>query len=154
MDDKILATNHVGFTVADMDRGIAMFTHLFGYHLISLATRDRANVAILTGIEDADIMVAHLRHPSLVGVELIQYREPKDAGRVVARPCATGYTHLTFDVSDLDAMIAEAANYGLKPIAGISTSTGGPNKGGRAVYLRDEEGISIELIQPAMRKPD
>jgi glyoxylase I family protein len=146
---EILATNHVGFTVEDMDRGIALFTDVFGYEVISLATRDPVNVRLLTGVEDADILVCHLRRPGLVGVELIQYRQPEDSGRVIARPCATGYTHLTFDVSDLDATVARAAAYGMHPIGGVSTSTGGPNEGARAVYLRDQEGISIELIQPA-----
>lgn len=149
MSDKIVATNHVGFTIEDMDRGIAMFTELFGYTLISLATRNPANVALLTGIEGADIMVAHLRHPGLVGVELLQFRKPDDKGKVEARPCAAGYTHLSLDVSDLDAVVADAEKYGLMPLGGISTSTGGPNEGARAIYMRDHEGISIELIQPA-----
>lgn len=145
----IVATNHVGFTIEDMDRGIAMFTQLFGYTVISLASRDPANVALLTGVKGADILVCHMRHPDLVGVELIRYRAPAETGRVDARPSATGYTHLTFDVKDLDAVVAGAAEYGMVPIGGISTSTGGPNEGARAVYLRDGEGISIELIQPA-----
>lgn len=145
----IIATNHVGFTIEEMDRGIALFTQVFGYRLISLATRNPANVATLTGVEDSDIMVAHLRRPGLIGVELLQYRRPLDRGRVQARPCATGYTHLTFDVRDLDATVARAAAFGMKPLGGVSTSTGGPNRGARAIYLRDHEGISIELIQPA-----
>lgn len=152
MSDMI-GTNHVGFTVEDMDRGIALFTQVFGYTVISLATRDPANVALLTGVAGADILVCHLRHPDLVGVELIQYRAPGDTGRINARPCDAGYTHLTFDVRDLDAIVARAATFGMRPIGGMTISTGGPNESARAIYLRDGEGISIELIQPARFAP-
>ncbi|MDB5703837.1 MAG: hypothetical protein JWN66_953 [Sphingomonas bacterium] len=150
MSDKILATNHVGFTVTDKDRAIAMFTEVFGYTLVSHGGRDRSNIETLTGIAGADIMVAHLRRPGLVGIELISYLAPSDTGRIDARPSATGYAHITFDVSDLDAVVAEAAAYGLMPLGGVITSTGdGPNNGALAIYLKDGDGISIELIQPA-----
>jgi catechol 2,3-dioxygenase-like lactoylglutathione lyase family enzyme len=125
-----------------------MFRDLFGYELISLAPRPPRNVTTLTGVEGADIMVAHLRRPGLVGIELIAYKAPADRGRVIARPCDTGYAHITFDVSDLDDIVSRGQAYGLVPIGGEIASTGGPNKGARAIYLKDAEGISIELIQP------
>jgi hypothetical protein len=85
----------------------------------------------------------------LVGIELITYSGPADRDRVSGRPCDVGFTHLTYDVSDLDGFVAEAAEFGLVPLGGTITSTDGPNKGARAIYLRDSDGISMELIQPA-----
>lgn len=149
MDTLVVGTNHVGFTVSDLERSIAMFQELFGYELVSLAPRDPGNVVLLTGIEGADIMVAHLRKQGLVGVELIAYVGPASRSKVEARPCDTGYAHLTYDVSDLKAMVAKAEAFGLKPIGGMIESTAGPNVGALAIYLRDPDGVSVELIQPA-----
>jgi catechol 2,3-dioxygenase-like lactoylglutathione lyase family enzyme len=147
--DLVVGTNHVGFTVSDLDRSVAMFRSLFGYDLVSLAGRKPENVVLLTGIEGADMMVAHLRKPGLVGIELIAYLGPADRGRITARTCDTGYAHLTYDVSDIDTMVARAAEFDLRPIGGMIVSTAGPNVGARAVYLRDPDGVSIEIIQPA-----
>lgn len=149
VSELVVGTNHVGFTVSDLDRSVAMFRELFGYELVSLAGREPKNVVLLTSIAGADIMVAHLRKPGLVGVELIAYLAPADRTQVVARPCDTGYAHLTYDVSDVETMVEKAAAFGLKPIGGMIVSTAGPNIGARAIYLRDPDGVSIELIQPA-----
>ncbi|WP_047148228.1 VOC family protein [Aquamicrobium sp. LC103] len=149
MSELVVGTNHVGFTVSDLQRSVSMFRDLFGYDLVSLAPREPGNVALLTGIEGADIMVAHLRKPGLVGVELISYLGPNDRSRLDARPCDTGFAHLTYDVSDIGAMVEKAASFELNPLGGMIVSTAGPNVGARAVYLRDPDGISIELIQPA-----
>lgn len=149
MKDHILSTNHVGFTVADVRRTAQMFTEVFGYDIVSIAPRPALNVERLMGLKDAELLVAHLRHPHLAGVELIEFHGPADRARVNARPCDLGYTHLTFNVSDLGAVVAHAASFGLKAIGERIVSTAGPNKGAKAIYLKDADGITIELIQPA-----
>jgi catechol 2,3-dioxygenase-like lactoylglutathione lyase family enzyme len=146
MTGNILSTNHVGFTVTDIGATTAMFADLFGYERVSLGGRNPQGVARLTGVADADIIVAHLRHPDLIGIELIEYRKPDAKGRIEGRPCDRGYTHLTFDVRDLDILVQAASRYGLVP---VGEAVGNPLKGARVVYLRDQDGINIELIQPA-----
>jgi catechol 2,3-dioxygenase-like lactoylglutathione lyase family enzyme len=146
MAANVIRTNHVGFTVSDIDRTTAMFADLFGYERVSLGGRNPQGVARLTGVADADILVAHLHHPDLIGLELIEYRKPDAKGTIDGRPCDSGYTHLTFDVRDLDGMVAAAAIHGLVP---VGEAVGNPLKGARVVYLRDRDGINIELIQPA-----
>jgi catechol 2,3-dioxygenase-like lactoylglutathione lyase family enzyme len=149
----IVRTNHVGFTVRDLDRAIAMFADLFGYAVSSRGGRNRAGVERLTGVVGADIEVVHLRREGLLGVELIAYREPADRGRAQARPCDAGYTHLTFDVTDLAAVMARAARHGLVPVGEVVGGAGGPRKGIQVVYLRDGDGINIELIQVPQDAP-
>jgi catechol 2,3-dioxygenase-like lactoylglutathione lyase family enzyme len=133
----------VGFTVVDIDRATAMFTDLFGYEVVSLGGRNPKGVARLTGVADADIMVAHLRHPELIGIELIAYMTPLEKHRATGRPCDAGYTHLTYDVSDLDLMMEKAAAHDLLPVGQVV------GKGPRVVYLRDPDGINIEFIEPS-----
>jgi len=149
MAASILRSAHVGFTVSSLDRSIRLFETLFGYDFVSRAGRNAKGVALVLGVENADIEVAHLHHQRHIGIELIEFRAPADRSRVDARPCDVGFTHFTFDVSDVDAVVAAAAAHDLFPVGRILTSDGGPNKGGRAVYMRDTDGITIELIQPA-----
>jgi catechol 2,3-dioxygenase-like lactoylglutathione lyase family enzyme len=139
---NILRTNHVGFTVKDLDRAITMFSDLFGYEVKSRGRRDLRGVALLTGVAGADIEVVHLFHPNLLEVELITYHKPDGAGRTEGRPCDIGYVHLTFDVRNMETMVTAAAVHGLVPIGRVVTD----GKGKSVVYLRDPDGINIELI--------
>lgn len=146
--DNVLRTNHVGFTVGDMDASLHRFQKLFGYQLTERGTRPNRGVELLTGVEGAEIDVAHLHHPDLIGIELIAYRAPADAGRMAGRPCDIGHTHLTFDVRDLDALVATALALGLEKVGRVVRSSKIPGEGAQVVYLRDPDGITIELIQP------
>ena len=109
MTDLIMRTNHIGFTVDDLDRGIAMFSDLFGYEVVSRGGRNPRGVGMLTGVPDPDFEVVHLRREGLLGVELIAYRSPDDRARASVRPCDVGFAHLTFDVTDIDALVERAA---------------------------------------------
>ena len=63
------------------------------------------------------------------------------------RPCDVGFAHIAFDVDDMDAAIAAAAAHGVHPINRTAVIDAGPNRGGKAVYMRDPDGITIEFIQ-------
>jgi glyoxylase I family protein len=145
---NVIRSNHIGLTVSDLDRAVAMFKALFGYSLLSLGGRHPRGVELLTGVAGADIVVAHLHHPHLIGIELIAYRAPVDTGRIAARPCDTGYVHLTFDVRDIDAMIEAGEAFGLTVVGRVVGTSKVPGEGQRVVYLSDPDGINIELIQP------
>jgi catechol 2,3-dioxygenase-like lactoylglutathione lyase family enzyme len=144
----VLRSNHIGFTVRTLDPAIAMFVNLFGYVLESIGGRNPRGVARLTGVEGADIMVAHLHRAGFVSIELITYLAPADRGDAAGRPCDSGYTHLTFDVADVAAFVTRAASYGLVPVGEIVGGRTEPLTSLRVVYLRDPNGINIELIQP------
>jgi catechol 2,3-dioxygenase-like lactoylglutathione lyase family enzyme len=42
---------------------------------------------------------------------------------------------------------------GVEFVSGVETPTWGPNKGGRLVYMKDPDGIRVELVETA-RKSD
>jgi catechol 2,3-dioxygenase-like lactoylglutathione lyase family enzyme len=150
MENKplVMRTNHVGFTVIDLDAAIASFESLFGYVLHDRGGRHPRGVELLTGVPGADIEVAHLRHPDLIGIELIAYRAPLDAGKMVGRPCDTGHVHLTFDVADVHAMVEVALGLGFEQVGRIVQSAKVASEGQQVVYLRNADGLTIELIQP------
>jgi len=143
---RVLATNHTSFTVSDLDRAVAFYVDALGFEMISRAPRDPAIVQQISGVPGADIEVAYVQGPDH-RLELIRYHGPAERGHVRARSCDTGFAHIAFDVDDLDAAIAASAPHGVTPIGAPVAIDQGPNRGGRVVYLRDPDDITIEYIE-------
>ena len=145
---KVLATNHTSFTVSDLDRTLAFFRDGLGFEVTSKAPRDPALIQAITGVEGAELQISYVRGPRH-SLELIQYDSPADKGKVISRPCDTGFAHVAYDVDDIDAAIATAANYEVWPIGQVTVIDKGPNAGSRVCYLRDPDGVTIEFIEKA-----
>jgi len=143
---NVLSTNHTSFTVSNLDRSIAFFTEALGFELISRAPRDSAIIEQITGVKGAQLDVAYVQGPGH-RLELIQYLAPAEKGRVRSLPCDTGFAHIAYDVDDIDAAIAASKPHGVIPIGDPVAIDKGPNKGGRVVYLRDPDDVTIEYIQ-------
>ncbi len=144
---KVLATNHTSFTVSDLDRTLAFYRDALGFEVTSKAPRDRELIAQVTGVADAEVMIAYVQGPGH-RLELIEYHGPEGRGAVRPRPCDVGFAHVAFDVDDLDAALVAAEAHDVRPIGPPAIIDQGPNAGGRVVYLRDPDGITVELVEP------
>jgi hypothetical protein len=98
------------------------------------------------GLSEASVTMTYLDGPGIT-IELICYASPRDRTIVSGRPCDAGHTHLAFNVSGLDEMVLAARAYGFSPLGETVSVMQGPNTGRRAVYLRDTDQITIELIE-------
>ena len=145
-DFRVVGTNHTSFTVSDLDRSVGFFVEGLGFDLLHRGPRDPETIAKVVGVPGADIEVAYVQGPGH-RLELIEYKGPADRGRVESRPCDTGFAHIAFDVDDLDAALAAAAAWRVEPVNAPQDLHTGPNKGGRAVYTRDPDGVTVEFIQ-------
>ena len=125
---------------------IGFLRDCLGFELISKAPRDAALVSHITGVEGAEVMIAFLKAPGHT-LELIEYRAPAARRTVSSRPCDSGFAHVAFNVDDVPAAVEAVKHYGVKPIAAPIAIDQGPNKGRKVVYLRDWDGITIELIE-------
>lgn len=143
----IAATNHTSFTVSDLNRSLAYFCDVLGFELLNRSPRDPAFIERVVAIPGADIEVAYVQAPGH-RLELIEYRGPDGRRQVDSRPCDAGFAHVAFDVDDIDAVIAASENAGVRPLGPPQDLDRGPNKGGRVVYTRDADGITVEFIQP------
>ena len=142
----VLSTNHTSFTVSDLDCSIAFFTEALGFDLLNRAPRDPKLIEVITGVPGADIEVAYIQGPGH-RLELIQYHAPAERCQVESRPCDTGFAHVAYDVDDAAAAVAASAAHQVLPLGPITTIDKGPNAGGKVVYLRDPDGVTIEYIQ-------
>jgi len=139
---------HAGLTVGDLDRVSGFLITVLGFTLVNrVQPPDATIVERITGVQGARVEIINLRRDDC-GIELLRYDEPVTRGRISARPCDMGYAHLAFFVADIDPYIIASAPFGFLPMAPAATVGAGPNIGMRAVYLRDHEGLTVELMQP------
>ena len=97
--------------------------------------------------------MAHLRVPgSEHVVELFEYVAPASAGAGRLDPANVGTSHLCLLTDDLpmlyEHLVAEGVDTFVSPPVLVDT---GINTGGYGLYLRDPDGIPVELFQPARR---
>ncbi len=143
----ITGIHHFAFTVADMGRSRA-FYESFGLELMSEREVEGGYVEEITGVPGAHLRIVHLTGYGH-NVELLQYLAPAGADRSRAFE-DTGSAHLCFLTDDLDAECERLAAAGVPfRSPGPVTTTSGPNKGGRGIYVEDPDGNAVEIVQLA-----
>jgi catechol 2,3-dioxygenase-like lactoylglutathione lyase family enzyme len=142
----ITGFNHTSFTVSDLDRTVRFWTEALGFRAASVSERSGDWQERLTGVPGARLRVAHL-YGHGHHMEFIQYLDGAASGSRI-EPNASGAAHICLEVT----AIAETAQSLLKAGATVQGEiievTSGPVSGGQAVYIRDPNGILIELYEP------
>lgn len=142
------ALDHVGFAVTDLDRSIAFYEVLLGTPLLMRKTWDAAYLGEIVGYRGAVLEGAFFQLPNRVILELLEYQTPA-TGSVDMESTNAGNAHLCLVTDDMDRDFARmrAQGYDAFRSRGPVSIPWGPYKGGRACYLRDPDGISIELLE-------
>ena len=144
---QITKAHHTGLQVESLDRSISFYRDLLGFEEVFRWNPRAPYIGELVGYPEVDLHSAILRMPgSDTFLELLEYRnvEREAVDTATANP---GTAHLAFFVDDLDALYEELRDRGIGSVSDPVTPTIGPNKGGRAVYMLDPDGIRVELIQ-------
>ena len=144
---NVTETIHTSWTVSNVDAAVARFSECFGFEVVAQIDGPADVNETLTGVKDAPLKIAHLRVPGGHFVELIQYLGPDGRDSLGARPCDTGAAHIALGVDALDAAVASAASHGLTLMNGVMELYDPGLEGVKACYLKDPDGIMIELIQ-------
>jgi lactoylglutathione lyase len=144
---SITRPHHMGIQVADLERSLAFYRDILGFE-VAFAWNPQADyIREMVGYPGADIHAAILRLPSSdVFLELLEYRNV-ERQPVDTRTANPGTAHIAFFVEDLESLYASLVERGVPSVSAPVTPTIGPNKGGRAVYMIDPDGVRVELIQ-------
>ena len=140
------AVHHVGVTVADLERSVAFWGRLIGASPRDRRTMAGPGVARLVGYPSVRIEAAWLDFPGGIALELLQYLEPVDPPypEGTAHP---GNIHVCLGVGDVDQAREHALTCGARPVGGPIDVGAGPLTGARIAYVRDPDGVTIELFQ-------
>lgn len=157
---------HIGLTCADLERSKSFFSEIFGFQPFFEIRRKTPWLAAQVGYQDADISFCHMRGAGGMHLELLKYHNPICSVALFDDTYIPGNMHLNVWVESAEAT-AELVRqwYGqrlatMRPIGltrfapdpldiEASTITDGPQKGGKGFYMRDPDGHTIEVWQPA-----
>jgi lactoylglutathione lyase len=144
---SITRPHHTGLQVANLERSLAFYRDVLGLELVFAWNPQAPYVGELVGYPDVDLHAAILRPPdSDVFLELLEYRNV-ERHPVDTRTANPGTAHVAFFVEGLDDLYERLVAAGVGAVSAPVTPTIGPNKGGRAVYMIDPDGIRVELIE-------
>ena len=142
---------HVGLTVTDLDRSVAFYRDVLGLAYLGVKVMEGLETERLFHRKDCKARVAYLngsRELAAPPVEMIQFvgqepeRQPGDLFR-------TSISEVCFFVEDIDREYPRLKEMGVEflpePQTFDSTKYGFGKS--RAVYLRDPDGIVLELLQ-------
>jgi catechol 2,3-dioxygenase-like lactoylglutathione lyase family enzyme len=146
---EVEALQHTGFTVTDLERSVAFYRDVLGFEVFAEGERQGGYFGAIVGYPDTHVRMALVRpHGSSHHIELFQYVSPEPR-TVPLEPRLVGATHVCLIVDDLPALYERLVGAGVDSFfsSPVEVDTG-INRGGYALYLRDPDGIILELFQP------
>jgi catechol 2,3-dioxygenase-like lactoylglutathione lyase family enzyme len=147
MPFRILAADHTGITVSNLERSLAFWRDVLGFELSHTAHQTCEMACEITGVAGAEIKLAVVKAPGGLKIELLEYLAPADKRHADLRPCDVGSVHVALVIDDLDAVLGAINVSGWKATGESQTLQSGPNAGKRVVYVRDPDGTTIEFMQ-------
>jgi catechol 2,3-dioxygenase-like lactoylglutathione lyase family enzyme len=141
----ITGFNHTSFTVADIERAVGFWRDVLGFKAAPVAERTGSWVAEVTGVAEARIKVAHLygygHH-----MEFIEYAGVRPGPSTLA-PDRPGVGHVCLEVQDIHGTYRKLLQAGALPQGEMVDIRDPGLRPCRAGYLRDPNGIIIELLE-------
>lgn len=144
----IISAHHTCYTVKDMQKSLAFYRDLLGFEVVN----ERPAVTNqyfrdIIGFPDAVVYAVLLQIPNTVHLlELFEYIHPKGDPQNLT-PNNPGSSHIAYLVDDLRAMYPKLKDAGVEFISEPVELNEGPNQGGWALYMKDPNGIIIELFE-------
>ena len=142
--------DHVGVAVTDLDRSIAWWSRLLDSEPFDRGTWLAAEIGDYVGTKvgypNCDMSAAVWALPGGTVLELIEYHNPPP-GRVDMETYNAGNAHFCFETMDIRADYERMREHAEFRSPDPAESVWGPYKGSLLWYLRDPDGITIELVQ-------
>jgi catechol 2,3-dioxygenase-like lactoylglutathione lyase family enzyme len=143
---EVLRIGHTGITVSDLVRSMRFYRDVLGFEISAPVQVSGPLFERLTGVPGCVIDVAFARGLGQT-IELLCYRAPVDRKASNLRACDAGFWHLCLKVRDIERVAEAMLAMGFAPLGDIQTVVDGPLQGMRALYVRDPDGVVLELLQ-------
>ena len=144
---------HVGLTVTDLDKSISFYRDVLGLDFIGEIRMEGKETDLLFGKEGSSCRVGYLKGTDDVkaqSLELICFDDQSRVERNEMDLFRTSISEICFYSSDIDKVYEILKCLGVPCISApqpfdFSVSGFGRSK---AIYLRDPDGIIVELMEP------
>jgi catechol 2,3-dioxygenase-like lactoylglutathione lyase family enzyme len=143
VDDSTFS--HLGICVADLERSIRFYRDALGFEVAERHTVGQ-DFATLMEFDRVDLTSQFMRRGA-TAIELLSFAEPAVEGTPERRPVnRLGLTHLSFRVTDLEAVAARISECGGQVLDGTMTTIDLGGTALRFVYCTDPDGVRVELM--------
>jgi catechol 2,3-dioxygenase-like lactoylglutathione lyase family enzyme len=144
--------SHLGVHVRNLERSLEFYRDQLGLEVVAEQLIQADYLRQVVDHPEADINMATLRLPgSLSGTQ--SYLEVSEYQNVSGTPIDTehanpGTCHMAFYVDDLDTTWAKLKAFGSEMVSTrVVELRDGPLAGGKVIYIKDPDGIRVELLQ-------
>lgn len=130
-----LTLDHVGVSVADLDRSTSFYTDVFGF-----------SVEEHFAIPNTDVRGAVLIHPNGARIELFHRvgSRPRPVGHPIESTSEQGWFQTAFRVADVPEVFRRVVGAGAAPVKAPFIAPDGQST---VAFIGDPDGNLIELIQ-------
>lgn len=143
----VTGCEHIGVQVRDVERSARFYEDALGFELLARFSKSEPYVQRVVGYPGVTLEIAMLAIPGTeVQLEILEYR---GAGGSPVDPATAnpGTAHLSLFVDDLGVLYERLAPAGVEFVSPPETATAGPLEGQRLVYMKDPDGIRVELVE-------
>jgi len=153
----ILGIRHTGLVVSRMDRSLRFYRDILGLTVLVDYTQEGPYISRLTGVRHAKVRMVKLgvtvqrrsrrrnllQRTGLSGViELLEFQKPSRVPRLSSK--TRGLSHIAFAVQDIDSVYRNRNTLSMRFIFPPQLS---PDGFAKVAYVRDPDGIVVELVQ-------
>jgi catechol 2,3-dioxygenase-like lactoylglutathione lyase family enzyme len=144
----IIGADHTSFSVSDMSKTLPFYRDLLGFEVILERPEVTNNYfRKIVGFTDSVVHSVEMRIPGTNHrLELFEYKHPRGVVQNLT-PNNPGSSHIAYYVDDLVPFYEKLKAGGAQFISEPVFMDEGPNRGGYALYMKDPDGIVIELFQ-------
>ena len=139
--------HHTGLTVSNLERALAFWGDCARRRARPAEDRQGGYFETIVGEHGVNVRVAQLAFGEGQRLELFEFRSPR-GGHIAGRTADVGFSHVCVVCDDVDAMLERLVAAGGSAVSEPVDVDSGVNAGGRAVYVRDPDGHTVELFTP------
>lgn len=143
MSFQVQGVHHIGLTVSNIKQSFDWYTKMFDLKPGPLNHVSGEGLSNGVQLENVQLTFSMVEIGS-TRIEFLQYHSPESIPFSL-RNCDIGATHVCLQVDDMDTAFAELTEKGAIFNAPPVTLTEGDLAGSKWAYLRDPDGIQLEI---------
>ena len=141
--------DHVSFTVMDLERSVSFWESLLGEPPTSRVEYRDPKDAEVIGYPGVRMSAAYFEFPGGTLLDCSSTStKPASVPPASSETFVVGNAHVGLVLDDLDAACERIRAYGTEYRSAAPVPlTSGAHAGGRSIYIRDPDGITVELLE-------
>lgn len=140
----IRTIRHTGLVVADLDRALHFWCDVLGFNVMKQMEETGPHLDAMMGLTGVRVTTVKMAAPDGNLLELLRFHSHPDKPGWEGVPYSTGFTHIALTVDNLDELVTQLVQEGVRFPAPPQHS---PDGYAKVVYAQGPEGVLLELVE-------